>query len=288
MRIGASLTICLVAVVGIFSIHYASNRQNSDIATPAQVPAAFRALRPVFPFSVVRGGVYSPAELKFQTERDPVVKRHYADFNIESARLVSFNSDHYFYASYRKENQIFWTSRKLRIPKGEVLLTDGTHLARTRCGNRLSETRGGPVSSSEPSAGLSLPTALNDSQIAFAQEPASAPYSNGTVIPFVPLPEDTTLIPSSSLSVTSANSLDKPQVERYMYIPGAAVIPGPGETPQPPLQTILPLSQATTDSLPPSVPPIGPPVPEPAFETWLGVAVLSLLSLRRRWWFHSK
>ncbi len=42
------------------------------------------------------------------------------------------------YVSYRIGNKVFWTKHKLALRKGEAMLSDGTNMARTRCGNRIS------------------------------------------------------------------------------------------------------------------------------------------------------
>jgi hypothetical protein len=102
-----------------------------------QVSAAERALRPNYPYSVIPGGAYSPEELRDSIAKDKFVKAHYTDFDAKSAHLVTLAEDRFQYVSYRLNNRILWTHKKIRIPKGEVLLTDGTHFARTRCGNRL-------------------------------------------------------------------------------------------------------------------------------------------------------
>ncbi len=132
-----------------------------NILRPARaVSSLMRALRPNYPYSVVPGGVYSPAELRFALEKDPVVRAHYSGFNVNSAHLVTLVEDRFQYVSYRQNNRIYWTSKRLRIPKGEVLLTDGQNYARTRCGNRLCPTLQGPASPHEPSSALlTLPEA---------------------------------------------------------------------------------------------------------------------------------
>lgn len=108
------------------------------IALPGgHISAAERALRPNYPYSVIPGGAYSPEELRNSIAKDKFVKAHYADFDVKSARLVTLAEDRFQYVSYRLNNRILWTHKKIRIPKGEVLLTDGRQFARTRCGNRL-------------------------------------------------------------------------------------------------------------------------------------------------------
>ncbi len=93
--------------------------------------------RAVFRFSVVPGGVYSDEELSRIRGIDRVVAEHYAPIGIHTVAL-SLPRQTDMYASYRIQDKIYWTARKLRIPQGEHVLSDGTNLVRTRCGNRLS------------------------------------------------------------------------------------------------------------------------------------------------------
>jgi hypothetical protein len=105
----------------------------------ARIPAAVRSIRPEYPYSVIPGGVYAPHELKHAVDTDSAVREHYSGFNTNRVQFVTLASDCYRYVSFRQGDQIYWTRRKLRIPKGEVLFTDGVNYARTRCGNRLAE-----------------------------------------------------------------------------------------------------------------------------------------------------
>lgn len=106
--------------------------------------------RPVFPYSVIPGGARSAEELRASIEHDPVIASHYANFDVSAARLLRITSARQVYVSYRLHDRILWTRKKVTLPVGEMLLTDGTHVARARCGNRISETPLAPTSPSEP------------------------------------------------------------------------------------------------------------------------------------------
>jgi hypothetical protein len=95
--------------------------------------------------------VESTKELKIAVANDPVIAKHYASFNMAKARMIRLGIGRAVYVSYRLGNRVFWTSRKMNLLKGETLITDGEHAARTRCGNRISETPVRPVSPKEPS-----------------------------------------------------------------------------------------------------------------------------------------
>src|SRR5579875_1503142 len=119
------LLIAICAVVSALSLHVIvrSLRQtapitHSAVASGAKISAAARALRPNYPYSVIPGGAYSPAELRYANQHDALVRDHYSDFDLSAARLVVLTADRYQYASFRMKDHIFWTRRRLLIPKG--------------------------------------------------------------------------------------------------------------------------------------------------------------------------
>jgi hypothetical protein len=92
----------------------------------------------VYRHSVVPGGVLSPAEMRQSTQADRIVAAHYADLNIDRMRPVRLVRDAAAHVSFRMHDAIYWTRSKIRLHKGEVLLTDGKNWVRGRCGNRIS------------------------------------------------------------------------------------------------------------------------------------------------------
>ena len=109
-----------------------------------------RSSRAVFPYSVIPGGVGSVAELKYAVAHDPVVAAHYADFDLSKARLIRASAESQMYVSYRVGSQVYWTTKTLKIAKGETLITDGRYTSRTRCGNLVSSILARPNSPAEP------------------------------------------------------------------------------------------------------------------------------------------
>jgi hypothetical protein len=104
----------------------------------------------VLPYSVIPGGAHSSKELLEAVQREPVVAAHYAEFRTDHVRVIHLKQDKLAYVSYRLGNQIYWTKKKLMLHEGETLLSDGEHLARTRCGNRVSDVPMTPVAPDEP------------------------------------------------------------------------------------------------------------------------------------------
>jgi len=131
-------------------------RRDGAVASPFAFPpraisTAFRdrdvaSRRPVYPYSIIPGGVASAAELRAAVAHDPIVAAHYAAFDLANARVFQVQEARSVYVSYRKGDDVFWTSKKLRLAVGETLITDGQHISRTRCGNQISDGPRLPVS----------------------------------------------------------------------------------------------------------------------------------------------
>ena len=243
----------LTALVGlfllaVFALNYGGKRTRIERASEdgASVPPSrtvalsiFRpsvelSHRPIFPYSVIPGGVGSVRELKSAVASDPVIAKHYANFDLAKARIIRVGKDRPVYVSYRLGNRVFWTSKKLRLLKGETLITDGKHAVRTRCGNRISETPAGPVSSKEPpretlevplDPGLPLPpydlsrTQLADNLPGLPAAQVSV-FNPGTA-PFVPL-----VVPilwGGGSSTGGGTSIPSPPVP-----PSPVAVPEPG------------------------------------------------------------
>jgi hypothetical protein len=194
------------------------------IPAAPEISPLVRSLRPSYPYSVIAGGAYSAAELHYANQTDAVVRAHYATFNMKLAHTVQLTSDRFQYASYRMKDQIFWTRKKLRIRKGEYLLTDGVAFARTRCGNRLSETPQDPVSPQEPAAALlSMPPIRPEMlpALELAQAPPSGEVAEvaprlAPVLPnsFEGIPAEQTPLPPPLLPATPDFPI-VPPVERH-------------------------------------------------------------------------
>jgi hypothetical protein len=215
------------------------------------VSAAERALRPNYPYSVIPGGAYSREELQKSIEKDKIVRAHYADFELNSTTTVTLSEDRFQYVSYRMNNRVYWTHKKIRIPKGEVLLTDGKHYARTRCGNRLCASIPTNALAIAPLKKLVLPPfnmqLLSRNQISLAPPEIENPEA----------PELGFELPRLGPYLPPATT---PAENTYEWPP---ITPAPSPIIAAPLLPII----GTT--IPPTTPPVTPPppiypVPEPA------------------------
>ncbi len=106
--------------------------------------------RYVYPYSVIPGGVLSREELSSVIGNDPIVAEHYSGFAVRQAKIIHAEETQFMHVSYRLRNKVYWTAKKVKIPKGESLITDGNEVARTRCGNKVSAVPLEPVAEEEP------------------------------------------------------------------------------------------------------------------------------------------
>lgn len=151
--------------------------------------------RPVYPYSVVPGGVEDAKELKWVAEHDPIVAAHYAGFDYDHARIVRLTLDRTVYLSFRIGRHIYWTRHRVTLHKGEKLLTDGRMTARTRCANRVEEVPQQAAAPVEP------PAVKFDQPIRFPV---------GTAMHTQPVPFDSALLNGPSLGSTGPLSLYDP------------------------------------------------------------------------------
>jgi hypothetical protein len=127
--------------------------------TPSVYPRAFDVQqanvpgdkRLVYPYSVVPGGVASVQEVRGAALKDKVVDAHYNGVDISALQREVAGVSQAIYISYRKGNSVYWTKHRVRLAKGELLLSDGKNRIRMRCGNRVAQIPQDPTSDNEPS-----------------------------------------------------------------------------------------------------------------------------------------
>lgn len=150
---------CLAAIITLAVFGRPSGRSRHAALEPTVQPTLAPTVqnsktkfvsRRLYPYSVIAGGVENQQELKYAVAHDPVVADHYADFNLAKAHVERLDQDELAYVSYRIGDHVFWTNKKLKLAKGETVITDGTNVARTRCGNRVSMLPLLPVSPAPP------------------------------------------------------------------------------------------------------------------------------------------
>jgi len=239
----------------------------------------------IYPYSVVDGGVHSVEELRSAIWRDPAVAKHYSNFNLERARIIEAKADRDFHVSYRIGEEIFWTKKRLKVAKGERLITDDTNFTRTRCANVLSEVPRGKTSPEEPAPEV-FDEPLDPLAYEFIQDP---------IVPLTD-PENPSGIPPSSNPGPGADqtlppSEPTPSLPPVVigggppgpgsappHGPGPAPIPPPGPRPPP-----VPPPDPGAGPVPPPVPgPAPAPVPEPTTMLLLGCGLVGLWGFRKK------
>jgi hypothetical protein len=207
--------------------------------------------RPLYPYSIVPGGVGSPQELMNAMTNDPVVARHYAGFNMADARVIHLRGTRSAYVSYRIGDEVFWTKKPLILHDDETVITDGNLEARGRCGNRVSSVAQQPFSSKEPT-----PEVFESSES--PNIPAAPDVAIELPLSFRPMPN---LVPiESNPAAIEDNKITSPGIPFV----------GGGSSFVPPIPSGLFAVSSSSSPVPPS-PPVATPEP--------GTGVLILLAL---------
>jgi hypothetical protein len=254
---GLFVTVCVGGALMANRAWQWSQTEPTQYVPPS--PLRLRAARPVYPFSVIPGGIYDSGELSDSVKLDPVIREHYKDVRSEFLWTTRTQKPVLAYVSYRKGDSVGWTRNKLRIPKGELVLTDGKNLIRARCGNRIQELPP-PLASAPPTSG---------------DEPPVIIFESPSVGPLAPLPPQ--LRPVA------------PGIEPFMPVISGPPIPyGPSGTPpgspSKPTPTPTPVPSSEPTPPPTSEPTPIPVIPEPGTLVLIvsGLGGLWGLSRRRR------
>jgi hypothetical protein len=148
------LLFCLIAILS------ACSKARGPASKSGTIPRSANGLREfikpdsrIYPFSVIPGGVRDGADVAEVRRADAVVRAHYGDIGASLAPHTLVR-DQWLYASYRVGSSVYWTRQKVRVRAGETALTDGIHMIRGRCGNRLSRAPGQPTRFLDPPSRL--------------------------------------------------------------------------------------------------------------------------------------
>jgi hypothetical protein len=141
--------------------------------------------RRIYPYSVIPGGIQSLESLKSIIEHNSDIARHLKDFDLSKVKFVQVTEPRAVYVSYRMGSNIFWTTKRLTLARGESLITDGTRTLRGRCGNDVSDVAVEPTSDEEPPV-AELDTPLSLPEFATHADPDLAPLP---LLAYVP-PDD--------------------------------------------------------------------------------------------------
>ncbi len=139
LALGTWLVFSAVAKLQTGEVNSAWGRPDwgSDPETRSLLRAFAVPERPVYPYSIIPGGIESADDLRRVSEHDEVVAHHYADFDFRHARVIELTEPRLVYLSYRIGSKVYWTTRQVTLHTGEKLITDGKIIARTRCANQV-------------------------------------------------------------------------------------------------------------------------------------------------------
>jgi hypothetical protein len=224
-------------------------------------PNPAKSARPVYAYSLVPGGIRDAAELRSAMVRDSVIFAEYSTFHLERARVIRLDSARQAHVAYRIGNRVYWTKRKVKLEKGETVITDGVQTARTKCGNLVSEDVEGVVSPNEPTEqALNTPrNRAGPNDPATTATPADPPLSANPA----PRPYDT---PPSPIRGRAPGPVRRPRHGFHSLLPcpfrsGLVPVLPAGSTERPPafpgaLRPPVTLLAGSSCSVGPSVPPV--------------------------------
>jgi len=180
----------------IGSGHYVATATKTD-ARHAASDFASTIPRKIYRYSVVPGGVASAEDFERARRSDPVVAAHFADFG-KNTRMTTLQEDMYVYVSYRQGNKIYYTKKRHKVCKGEVVITDGKNFARARCANRLSRIF------RPPALAFDEPTAPQFDYIDPPSSPDVVPTDPSLTSNFYGLPDGSSYGPPAAPAQTGA------------------------------------------------------------------------------------
>ena len=172
-----------------------------ETAEPAGEPRL--PARAVFRHSVVEGGVFSADDVEAAIGRDGVVAAHYAALDPSKLRVETVSEDRAVYMSYRIGDDVLWTKHKVRLKRGETILTDGVNQIRTRCGNCIALAAMEPTADDEPGE-MEFDALTDDSDVLQSR----IPPGGDSLAPFVEAP-----LPWASTGPSGASRVSRRGIE---------------------------------------------------------------------------
>lgn len=195
--------------------------------------------RLVYPYSVIPGGIRSREELAAYIAADKVVADHYRDFMVRSSRIVEADKTRMMYVSYRVGDQVYWTKNQLKIPQGEMLITDDEGCeSRLRCGNRVSASPMDPVSEEEPMVEtFDMPQLVRVVPPGLPGDPMLAQLDTGQLPEYAPSPFSELDMGIVSVPDRSYSPLPSGQIDSEILMPETPLFPI--SVPEPGILTLL-------------------------------------------------
>jgi hypothetical protein len=222
----------------------AAGQAASGTTASTQVAPTRPSVRPAFPrmnpYAVVRDGICVPSNAPDQEKasqqkweallRDPFWQSIFSGVNPEQFSLVKTSLPLDRYVAYWKAVRgrvIHWTGKKIRIPSGTRVFTDGRgHMYLCACGNQVAAVLPGSVTA----------TVLEPEQeppVAYLVPPEPEPFS---VLPRE-LPAETRAAPPGLATTAPYDGSEPVFPVPPIFVPlGGGLGPGPEPPPEPPPQ----------------------------------------------------
>jgi hypothetical protein len=158
--------------------------QHSDLSAKAEpaaaapmIPASFRPLN----FALLRGGFTSVDEFFERVKEDPILHSFYGDCSDRNASMHPLAEDITVFSTFRKDSQIKWASKPLRVRKGEYVMTFCGKTVLARCGNLISMAAMQP-SEDVPPALLETPVDPIEPPLSYAATPSSDVFAPAAAV----------------------------------------------------------------------------------------------------------
>jgi hypothetical protein len=150
------------------------------------------------------------------------VRSHYSDIGARLTR-EAMPRDQWLYTSYRVGASVYWTRHTVRVRAGETVLSDGVHMIRGRCGNRLSSVPNKPTRLIDP------PSILEDTPTVVTQDqPPEFPFGDPGDLVDVPVDLPGEPETPTSRRVPTVPGLPKPQIvtttRQTIMLPGPPLV----------------------------------------------------------------
>lgn len=281
-------------LTGIYSVEDKLDHALDIAPPPDPPPLPVPSARLVYAYSVVPGGVANAADVRRAVAADPVVSEHYRGLNLAGLKRISLTADTAAYVSYRKGDTVFWTAKKVRLARGEAVLSDGTNMVRARCGNRISDaSMARTVPQEPPEAELDTPLLpggpMAPLQLAGPPERMrlmAAALPHLLPEPTAPLPEtpEELLRSAPQDGMLTPLEQDGPAGPYWWVMPQPAYFAGYGlVAPVSPLQPKTPAAQGSGENTAgiSADPPLDTAAPEPSSWLLVGAGMLGLGGLLR-------
>jgi len=237
-RANRVLFIFACAIVGLAAVYFASTALRTKpvartpdlsqkfVPPPDEDARLAEEARLVYPYSVIPGGIRSSEELAAYIATDKVVADHYGDFAVQESSIIEAKKTRMMHVSYRVGDQVYWTKNKVKIPAGEMLITDGECESRLRCGNRVSAALMNPVAEEEPMVEtFDMPQLVRIIPPQLPGDPMLAQLDTGQLPEYVPSPFSDPGMGVVSVPDRSYNPIPGRQIDSEILLPETPMIP---------------------------------------------------------------